>query len=210
MVDRFLGGLLHAMTHVGYGLEFGLVGMVVEGLAQAAVHDDMTCAGIPDGFFFPGKLEELQSKSVHAITVPARVLHHPDFQTIRDTSEEATYGWTRQTHGASIMKHMTDWTFDASDPREVERKAEELCWGNTVLFGHAPRHLTPLPPLLYQTPNGPLPSHRECGRYRGRGEAGWDAVFKGCAVGGGRTDSRIGNGRDRGSMAVLLVTDKSS
>ncbi|KAG6907326.1 hypothetical protein DXG01_009408 [Tephrocybe rancida] len=135
MLDRFLGGLLHAMTHVGYGLEFGLAGMVVEGLAQAAVHDDVVCAGIPDVFFSPGELTELQSKSVHIFTVLARILHDPDLQTIGDTSEEGMYGWTMRNHGASVMKHMADWIFDASDPREVGRKIEELCWGNTLLFG---------------------------------------------------------------------------
>jgi hypothetical protein len=31
MLARFLGGLFHAFIHVGYGAEFGIPGMVVEG-----------------------------------------------------------------------------------------------------------------------------------------------------------------------------------
>ncbi|KAH9940616.1 hypothetical protein B0H21DRAFT_574991 [Amylocystis lapponica] len=38
MLNRFLAGLLHPLIHTGYGAEFGLLGMVAEGLAQTAVH----------------------------------------------------------------------------------------------------------------------------------------------------------------------------
>jgi len=31
MLNRFLDAILHPMIHVGYGFEFGLPGMVVEG-----------------------------------------------------------------------------------------------------------------------------------------------------------------------------------
>lgn len=69
MLDHFLGGLIHPMIHVGYGLEFRLPGMVaqgilyavyiytivltnrVSGLAQASVHADFALARIPASFF---------------------------------------------------------------------------------------------------------------------------------------------------------------
>ncbi|KAF8151662.1 hypothetical protein B0H34DRAFT_728509 [Crassisporium funariophilum] len=38
MLSRFLGGVLHPMIHTGYGAEFNLPGMIVEGLAETAVH----------------------------------------------------------------------------------------------------------------------------------------------------------------------------
>jgi hypothetical protein len=31
MMARFLGALFHAFIHVGYGLEFGIPGLVAEG-----------------------------------------------------------------------------------------------------------------------------------------------------------------------------------
>ena len=31
MLNRLISGLLHPLIHVGYGLEFGLPGMLVEG-----------------------------------------------------------------------------------------------------------------------------------------------------------------------------------
>ncbi|KAG6824816.1 hypothetical protein H0H93_001507, partial [Arthromyces matolae] len=68
MFNRFLSGLIHPLIHTGYGLEFGLPGMVAEGefcpvtsfyifdlspsgLAQTAVHSDDASPGIPDDFF---------------------------------------------------------------------------------------------------------------------------------------------------------------
>ncbi|KAF8896871.1 hypothetical protein CPB84DRAFT_1781641 [Gymnopilus junonius] len=38
MLSRFFSGVLHPLIHTGYGAEFTLPGMVVEGLAQTAVH----------------------------------------------------------------------------------------------------------------------------------------------------------------------------
>ncbi|KAG6915263.1 hypothetical protein DXG01_012424 [Tephrocybe rancida] len=80
-------------------------------------------------------LAESQGKSVHIYTVLTHALHDPDLRTVGDMSEEGMFGWTMRNHGASIMRHMADWRVDATDPVEVERKVEELCWGNTVLFG---------------------------------------------------------------------------
>jgi hypothetical protein len=34
LLSRFFGGLIHSLIHVGYGLEFGLPGMIVEGKKQ--------------------------------------------------------------------------------------------------------------------------------------------------------------------------------
>ncbi|KIM44120.1 hypothetical protein M413DRAFT_443166 [Hebeloma cylindrosporum] len=38
MLSRFLSGVLHPLIHTGYGAEFRIPGMVVEGLAQTALH----------------------------------------------------------------------------------------------------------------------------------------------------------------------------
>jgi hypothetical protein len=32
MLDRFVGGVLHPLIHVGYGYEFGLPGIIAEGI----------------------------------------------------------------------------------------------------------------------------------------------------------------------------------
>lgn len=40
MLSRFLGGVLHAAIHVGYGLEFGLLNMSAEG--ELSIRSDLT------------------------------------------------------------------------------------------------------------------------------------------------------------------------
>ncbi|KLO05053.1 hypothetical protein SCHPADRAFT_839823 [Schizopora paradoxa] len=51
MLNRFLAGLLHPMIHAGYGVEFGLGGILAEGLAQTAVHRDEASVLVPASFF---------------------------------------------------------------------------------------------------------------------------------------------------------------
>jgi hypothetical protein len=36
MLDRFVGGLLHPVIHMGYGYEFGLPGIIAEGTSGIA------------------------------------------------------------------------------------------------------------------------------------------------------------------------------
>ncbi|KAF9512214.1 hypothetical protein BS47DRAFT_1345851 [Hydnum rufescens UP504] len=47
MFSRFLGGLYHPMIHLGYGLEFGVVGVVAGALAEMAVHETHISPLIP-------------------------------------------------------------------------------------------------------------------------------------------------------------------
>jgi hypothetical protein len=39
LLNRFVGGLLHPMIHVGYGLEFGLLGTLAEGSCKGKYSD---------------------------------------------------------------------------------------------------------------------------------------------------------------------------
>ncbi|GLB42753.1 putative protein of unknown function (DUF4243) [Lyophyllum shimeji] len=154
--NRFLGGLIHPMIHVGYGLEFCLPGMVVEGLAEAAVHSDDASAGIPEDFFDYGGAEKAledtlsrfkslvvsqpESKKlkagsgVHAFTVLARVQNDPELGKVVDTGT-GMFSSTMKKHGAALIRHMADWRVDATNPRDVERKIEELGWMNTLIYG---------------------------------------------------------------------------
>ncbi|ORX59824.1 hypothetical protein DM01DRAFT_1301255 [Hesseltinella vesiculosa] len=47
MLSRLLGGALHPLIHVGYGVEFSSEGMVAEGLAMAACTSNMADRHIP-------------------------------------------------------------------------------------------------------------------------------------------------------------------
>ncbi|KAG6908240.1 hypothetical protein DXG01_005633 [Tephrocybe rancida] len=152
--NRFLGGLLHPMIHIGYGLEFCLPGMVVEGrpgLSEAAVHPNSSSADIPGDFFdYPDGTEDTVSRlsslhvsppdtkvnghGTHAFTVLQRVLNDPELGKVEDTGVRM-FVHPLRTHASAIAKHMADWGVDATNPHEVERRVHELSWVNVVLFG---------------------------------------------------------------------------
>ncbi|OBZ72839.1 hypothetical protein A0H81_07061 [Grifola frondosa] len=51
MLNRFLASILHPMIHTGCGLEFGFLGLVAEGLAQATCHSAQAVTMIPPTLF---------------------------------------------------------------------------------------------------------------------------------------------------------------
>ncbi|KAF9483644.1 hypothetical protein BDN70DRAFT_873484 [Pholiota conissans] len=59
MLSRFLSGVLHPMIHTGYGAEFGMPGMIVEGLAMTAVHICPPSALLNNLDLFEGTLHHL-------------------------------------------------------------------------------------------------------------------------------------------------------
>ncbi|CCM00192.1 uncharacterized protein FIBRA_02220 [Fibroporia radiculosa] len=108
MLSRFLSGLFHPMIHTGYGAEFGLLGMVAEGLAQTALQKPFASVLIPSSLsqyavasstgtvstsisrlvsLLPsltlnnttsGSMAE-KEHGMHALTVVAQILHNDDF-----------------------------------------------------------------------------------------------------------------------------------
>lgn len=155
MLNRFLDGLLHPMIHVGYGCEFGLPGMIVEGLASAAVHHDTTTVLLPESMWKSeatsvgtvtsllssslnlglGTSSPSPSKNVHALTILARVLKDQHLGELVNKDPIGTFTGNVEKHGESLLKYVSQWTFDSSDPKEVERKVEELVWTNVIIYG---------------------------------------------------------------------------
>ncbi|KAG5634898.1 hypothetical protein H0H81_000397 [Sphagnurus paluster] len=153
--NRLLGGVFHPMIHVGYGLEFGLPGMVIEGLAQTVVHADNATAAIPDGFFNYANVKSLEdntlsrleslvvseesstkkSDGVHAFTVLQRILDDPELGKAKDIENPlAAFQDIMKVHRDTLTKHMSDWYVDVTKPFEVERKIEELSWVNVLIY----------------------------------------------------------------------------
>ncbi|KAI0919854.1 hypothetical protein AcV5_001812 [Taiwanofungus camphoratus] len=54
MLNRVFARLVHPMIHIGYGLEFGMLGLVAEGLAQTAVHP-LECSELVPSSLFTSK-----------------------------------------------------------------------------------------------------------------------------------------------------------
>jgi hypothetical protein len=144
MACRFLELILHPIIHFGYGVEFGLPGMLSEGLAQAATHPVIFGPLVPESLFTSvlsapnGTL--LNDPPVHAFSVVARILADSQFQLP---------GWQAGANflenipklvlkATALAGYVNEWTVDvqrlASDPKEIDRKLEELHWTNTIIY----------------------------------------------------------------------------
>ncbi|TFK37473.1 hypothetical protein BDQ12DRAFT_736307 [Crucibulum laeve] len=147
MLQRFLAGLLHPLIHTGYGLEFNLPGMLVEGLAQTAVHEVQTENLLPASVFKSNDgVENLTSRllrgvglkntpaehkdGVHALTVLARVF--ADDRLGKNLTEDIRKNFSDTVlNGGHIIKEYTDqWTFHG----KLEDLVEELVWANVVIY----------------------------------------------------------------------------
>lgn len=51
MLDRFLAGIMHPLIHVGYGVEFGIIQQIADGLAHTAIHHAKQGSILPAEFF---------------------------------------------------------------------------------------------------------------------------------------------------------------
>lgn len=71
MLNRFLAGLVHPFILLAYGLEFGIIGQVVEGLAQAAVHEADQTELIPPSCFTNSATDTIADLSnlVHGLEI---------------------------------------------------------------------------------------------------------------------------------------------
>ncbi|KAF8915710.1 hypothetical protein CPB85DRAFT_1374947 [Mucidula mucida] len=153
MLARLLDGLVHPMIHTGYGLEFGLPGMVLEGLAQAAVHRARDAPFFPPSLFESvSALDTLASKidtelvldepvsphskpkkEVHVFDIMARILKDEKFKAPPDAVN--FYSETMASHSSTIIDYANQWTLNLDDPHDVHRKIEQLQWMNSFVYG---------------------------------------------------------------------------
>ncbi|KAG6913170.1 hypothetical protein DXG01_009085, partial [Tephrocybe rancida] len=101
MLNRFMDGIMHSMIHIGNGLEFGVPGLVAEGLAWTAVHlksasgvipASLWKSALPAPVFLTSRLRNLShggneasavpQANTHAFTILARILKDSRFDDI--------------------------------------------------------------------------------------------------------------------------------
>ncbi|KAI9463455.1 hypothetical protein HD554DRAFT_2175559 [Boletus coccyginus] len=155
MLARLVAGLVHPFIHVGYGVEFGLKGMFVEGLAMAAVHDVAARGSLSASLFTPSSTNSadnianhlwsfaldapattntpIVSKAggVHAFDIVARILKD-DRLNHRAPGDSAEL---LNEYSPIVREHAEQWTIDLDQPGEVERKMEELVWLSSLVYG---------------------------------------------------------------------------
>ncbi|KZT63363.1 hypothetical protein DAEQUDRAFT_719501 [Daedalea quercina L-15889] len=163
MLNRFLSGVLHPIIHVGYGCEFGLPGMVAEGLGQLCVQPDHMPDVFPASLFgslgsavapsvsniaaalssvgLSGKTESSSEETSHALAVLAKVAADPAYAPsaigipVENPSDETMLANVLEARGSGIFGLASEWGVDGADKDAVHRKIEELNWMNVVLYG---------------------------------------------------------------------------
>ncbi|KAF8915039.1 hypothetical protein CPB85DRAFT_1218283 [Mucidula mucida] len=151
MLARLFDGAAHPMIHVGYGLEFGLPGMVVEGLAQAAVHEARDAPFYPASLFDSESVSALNGlaskldthlvldgpkpkKEVHLFDIMARILKDDRFKDPPADMQEF-FTETKKANSSAIVEYANQWTLNLEEPGDVHRKIEQLQWMNTLIYG---------------------------------------------------------------------------
>ncbi|KAF9445187.1 hypothetical protein P691DRAFT_676137 [Macrolepiota fuliginosa MF-IS2] len=142
MLTRFMSGLVHPLIHTGYGAEFDIPGMVIEGLAQTCVHQADVSKILPPSFFepiptAPTVTNGTHGDNVHALTILARVAADSRLSLPKDLNELALVQNIIDDHSDLIREYASQWTIDIQKPGEIERKVEEITWMNVVMYGVA-------------------------------------------------------------------------
>ncbi|TFK31868.1 hypothetical protein BDQ12DRAFT_701405 [Crucibulum laeve] len=147
MLQRYLGGLFHPLIHTGYGFQFNLPGMIVEGLAQTAVHDADTEKLLPASVFKSNDgVENLTSRllrgvalnnptdehkdDVHALTILSRVYADDRLGKKFAGQDIRMFPETIQNYGEIIKEYTDQWTFHG----KLEDLVEQLVWVNVVIY----------------------------------------------------------------------------
>ncbi|KAG9118339.1 hypothetical protein FRC07_007201, partial [Ceratobasidium sp. 392] len=151
MLDRFLSGLLHPMIHFGHAAEFGVPGMAIEGLAQAAIHKPAHKKLLDAKFFDSGSTgsylatlasaltlsQSVKPKThTHAFTVLARVLADSRLEAGQTCRFESTSKFTDtlESTGEIIREYAELWTVEENE-KVIQERVEELQWFVTTAFG---------------------------------------------------------------------------
>ncbi|KAI0300670.1 hypothetical protein B0F90DRAFT_1566309, partial [Multifurca ochricompacta] len=162
MLNRLLAGLIHPFIHLAYGFEFGVLGQVAEGLANAAVHKSEQTEVVSPSFFAkspePGILAGLTSTlSFLRIAPPSleekrptfaflrRIRDHPKLtpSVIGSSQEEASqYTVVLESSGELVVQLVNEWAeewldgtcSDADVEKRLEGMVEEVAWGNVIWF----------------------------------------------------------------------------
>ncbi|EAU83469.2 hypothetical protein CC1G_04725 [Coprinopsis cinerea okayama7 len=152
MLNRTLDAIMHPMINIGHGLEFNVPGMIVDGMAQAAIHQASATCLIPADWWEaedPVKTQTAsfsaidlpnpsvlastttKAKGVHAFTVLARVLKDPEMGNFVKPRGAKLWDAIMASHGAKLKAYADQWDAEG----DIEKKIEELIWLWTLIYG---------------------------------------------------------------------------
>ncbi|KAG5634320.1 hypothetical protein H0H81_002425 [Sphagnurus paluster] len=137
MLDRLFDGIIHPIIHLGYGLEFGLPGLIAEGDPEFfhAIHAWEGNVALQSASLTNGKVPN-PTTNTHALSILARILKDPRFDDVPGGAQYYDiYRNTISKFGSAIREYVDAWSYDRTNPTEAERKVEELIWANTLIYG---------------------------------------------------------------------------
>ncbi|KAH7914912.1 hypothetical protein BJ138DRAFT_268140 [Hygrophoropsis aurantiaca] len=135
MLNRFLEIIMHPLIHTGYGAEFGLPGILAEGLAQTCVHPAGATVLVSRLLFkSENSLQAAPPKpKTHAFTILARMLKDSRFSDkILDKHE---YAEMLQSRGDVINEYAAQWEVEINSQKDFEEYLEQLIWTSVLIYG---------------------------------------------------------------------------
>ncbi|KAG6330102.1 hypothetical protein ID866_8987 [Astraeus odoratus] len=135
MVSRFVSGVIHPFIHVGYGAEFGLLGVSAEGLAMNAVHPSMP--GLLDRVWFQDAISKPDSKggSRSALTILSLLACDPRLSNIKEIENGIIFLTAVKEYGPIIREYVEMWKLDVTSDAGIAEAVEELAWVNSMIYG---------------------------------------------------------------------------
>ncbi|KAG6334573.1 hypothetical protein ID866_4510 [Astraeus odoratus] len=135
MLSRFVAGVVHPFIHVGYGTEFGLLGISAEGLAMTAVHPPVP--GLLDRLWFQDVMSkpDNESNSRSALTILSLVACDTRFSNVKEVESGALFSTAVKEYGSMIREYVETWKFDVTSNTGVADAVEELSWVTSVIYG---------------------------------------------------------------------------
>lgn len=117
MIARLLGGVYHPMIHIGYGLEFGIDGMVAEGLATMCIHNDLNKGLIPQ------EIQLAKDSSTSALDLAKAMVEDKRFDSIKSAGPFKFMAFYKQPE--LVLEYVSKWSL-SPDKEELLKKVREL------------------------------------------------------------------------------------
>ncbi|KAG0704107.1 hypothetical protein DFH29DRAFT_997994 [Suillus ampliporus] len=128
MMARFIDGLFHPLIHIGYGAEFGLLG--VKAWAMTAIHPTTVQALLPPSYFS----SPMKAGTLHALSILALVAKDERFDHIKMTDRDM-FTMIVSSQGEALRTYAEMWDFDVANKDDVAKAVEELAWLNSIIYG---------------------------------------------------------------------------
>lgn len=143
MLDRFLAGIVHPLIHLGYGVEYGIIQQIADGLAHTAIHPADQVSLLPAEFFnhpdpfLRGLSSEARQKSrppflsfVAQLLSDSRLTPAALKLPYEKYPQQEAYMTALESGAGTVVKELTDiwydaWTADVGEA-EMEERVEGM------------------------------------------------------------------------------------